>query len=47
MALRWAALAALETEKHFGKIIGYRDLWMLKAVPDEGQSATKEWLIPH
>jgi hypothetical protein len=28
MVLRWAAVAALETEKHFRKVIGYRDLWM-------------------
>jgi len=28
MALRWAATAALETEQHFRKIMGYRDLWM-------------------
>jgi len=37
MTLRWAAAAALETEKHFRKIIGHRDLWMLKAALDEGQ----------
>jgi putative transposase len=37
MALRWAAAAALETEKHFRKIMGHRDLWMLKAALDEGQ----------
>jgi len=42
MALRWAAATALETEKHFRKIMGHRDLWMLKAVLDEDQSATKE-----
>ena len=46
MALRWAAAAALETEQHFRKIMGYRDLWMLKAVLDEGQSAEKESLVP-
>ena len=38
MVLRWAAAAALETEKNFRKIIGYRDLWMLKAVLDEDQT---------
>ena len=27
--------AALETERSFRKIIGHRDLWMLKAVLDE------------
>jgi len=31
MALRWAAAASLETEKNFRKLIGPRDLWMLKA----------------
>jgi len=38
MVLRWAAASALETEKHFRKIIGHRDLWMLKAALDEGQA---------
>ena len=42
MALRWAAAAALETEKSFRKIMGHRDLWMLKAALDEDHSATKE-----
>ena len=37
MALRWAAAAALETEKNFRKIIGHEDLWMLKAALDEDQ----------
>lgn len=37
MALRWAAAAALETEKNFRKIIGFRDLWMLKAGLDDDQ----------
>ena len=35
MVLRWAAAAALETEKSFRKIIGFRDLWMLKAALDD------------
>jgi len=35
MALRWAAAAALETERNFRKIIGHEDLWMLTAVLDE------------
>jgi len=42
MALRWAGAAALETEKNFRKIMGHRDLWMLKAVLDDGQSVSKE-----
>ena len=44
--LRWAAAAALETEKHFRKVIGYRDLWMLKAALDEGHLARDKSLIP-
>ena len=31
MVLRWVASAFLETEKHFRRIQGYRDLWMLQA----------------
>jgi len=31
VVLRWAAAAFLMTEKHFRRILGYRDLWMLKA----------------
>jgi putative transposase len=42
MALRWAAAAALETERNFRKIIGHEDLWMLKAALDEGQSLSEE-----
>ena len=34
MVLRWAA-AFLATEKKFRRIMGYRDLWMLKAYLDE------------
>ena len=36
-ALRWAAAAALETEKSFRKVMGHRDLWMLKAALDDDQ----------
>ncbi|MBP9014661.1 MAG: transposase [Smithella sp.] len=35
MVLRWAMAAFLETEKHFRKIGGYKQLWMLKAYLDE------------
>ncbi len=42
MALRWAAAAFLITEKSFRKIQGYRDLWMLKAVLDETQTAVQQ-----
>jgi transposase-like protein len=40
MVLRWAAAALLMTEQHFRKIMGYRDLWMLKAALDQ----KGEWL---
>ena len=40
MVLRWAAAAYLETEKHFKRIDGYQDLWILKAALDEER-------IPH
>ena len=33
------AAAALETEKDFHKVIGFRDLWMLKAALDDCQTA--------
>ena len=35
MAVRWAAAAFLEAEKDYRRIMGYRDLWMLKAHLDE------------
>jgi putative transposase len=34
MALRWAATAMLATEKNFRRIMGYKDLWMLKSYLD-------------
>lgn len=36
MALRWAAAAFVETEKHYRRIMGYQHLWMLKAHLDGG-----------
>ena len=35
MVLRWAAASYLDAEKHFRKIIGYEDLWMLRAALDD------------
>lgn len=35
MVLRWAAAAYLDTEKRFKRIMGYRELWILKAALDE------------
>ena len=32
MMLRWAAAAWRETEKNFRKLMGYKDLWALKAI---------------
>ena len=42
MVLRWAAGALLETEKSFRKIMGYKDLWMLKAVLDEDNTQAQQ-----
>jgi len=39
MALRWAATAMLETEKSFRRIMGYRQLWILKSYLDAEESA--------
>ncbi len=41
MVLRWAAAAFLITEKSFRKIQGYHDLWMLKAVLDQRETAVQ------
>jgi transposase-like protein len=35
MALRWAAAAFVETEKSYRKILGYNQLWILKAHLDD------------
>lgn len=37
MALRWTAASFAATEKNFRRIMGYADLWMLKAALDESQ----------
>ncbi len=37
MVLRWAASAFAATEKNFRRILGYRDLWMLKAALENQQ----------
>lgn len=42
MAKRWAAAAFLATEKNFRRIMGYRDLWALKAILDGSKSATRK-----
>ena len=42
MALRWAAAAALETERNFRKIVGHEDLWMLRAALDEDRLLSDE-----
>ena len=38
MVLRWASSALLATEKKFRRIMGYKDLWMLKAVLRDTES---------
>ena len=35
MAVRWAAAAFLDAEKGYRRIMGYKDLWVLKAHLDE------------
>ena len=35
MAVRWAAAAFLEAKKSYRRIMGYRDLWILKAHLDD------------
>ena len=42
MVLRWAAAAYLETEKNFRKVIGYQELWTLKAALDRHETAQQE-----
>jgi putative transposase len=42
MAARWSAAAFLEIEKSFRKIMGYRDLWALKAILNGSQPATRQ-----
>jgi len=44
MVLRWATVALLETEKHFHRIAGYKQLWVLKAYLD-GPDQAKELVI--
>jgi hypothetical protein len=39
MALRWAAVAALESERNSRRIIGHEHLWMLRAALDDGRPA--------
>jgi transposase-like protein len=39
MALRWAAASFVETEKNYRRIMGYRDLWMLRAHLDDQEVA--------
>jgi putative transposase len=42
MVKRWAAAAFLDAEKSFRRTLGYRDLWMLKALLSENQVANRE-----
>jgi putative transposase len=37
MALRWGAASWLATEKNFRRLMGYKDLWMLKATLRESE----------
>jgi len=42
MVLRWAASALLTTEKNFRRVMGYEQLWMLKAYLDEEVQEVQE-----
>ena len=42
MVLRWSATSALEAERRFRKLIGYRRLWMLKAALDADDRPPQE-----
>jgi transposase-like protein len=42
MPARWSAAAFLEGEKRYRKIMGYLDLWALKAILDGSQPATRQ-----
>jgi hypothetical protein len=42
MPARWSAAAFLETEKSYRKIMGYRDLWALKAILERSPPATRQ-----
>lgn len=39
MVMRWAAARLLAAETKFRRIMGYEDLWMLKAILDGGESS--------
>ncbi len=42
MVRRWMASAFLRTEKHFKKIMGYRDLWALEAILNPSATASQK-----
>jgi len=42
MAKRWMAAAFLDMEKHFRRIMGYRDLWALKAILEGRKAAIQQ-----
>ncbi len=42
MVLRWAAAALRMTEQNFRRIMGYRDLWMLKAALGRNQASLQK-----
>jgi hypothetical protein len=42
MAERWSAAAFLNGQQSYRKIMGYKDLWALKAILDGSQPATQQ-----
>ncbi|MCH7567475.1 MAG: transposase [Nitrospirae bacterium] len=45
MALRWAAASFVETEKNYRRIIGYDQLWILKAHLDDHQPVAEMRMV--
>jgi len=41
MALRWAAVAFVDTEKNYRRVMGYQNLWMLKVHRDQDPGGKK------
>jgi len=42
MVLRWLGSAYLDNEKHFRRIMGYKDLWILEAALKEGDQEKRD-----
>ena len=45
MALRWAAASFVETEKNYRRIVGYDQLWILRAHLDDHQPVAEMKMV--